>query len=188
MNVTLTKEQTDFIFKTLDEIEKLSNLPLTVGTKVIDIKSTIEPTYCPTCNSCGEEGCCPPDRCDSLYNLLNFTYLEKYLLEKERLYFGANGEINRPNLCSHIIEELRVRFKTSKAGLYCDHNIKTYYEMQKKYDELYNACKILINNLEKREESDSGTEFSPNYISSCRVLDGIEISNAIKVIKNILSD
>jgi hypothetical protein len=60
--------------------------------------------------------------------------------------------------------------------------------MQKKYDELYNACKILINNLEKREESDSGTEFSPNYISSCRVLDGIEISNAIKVIKNILSD
>jgi hypothetical protein len=60
--------------------------------------------------------------------------------------------------------------------------------MQKEYNELYNACKILINNLEKREESDSGTEFSPNYISSCRALDGIEICNAMKVIKKVLSD
>jgi hypothetical protein len=60
--------------------------------------------------------------------------------------------------------------------------------MQKEYNELYNACKILINNLEKREESDSGTEFSPNYIISCRVLDGVEISNAMKVIKKVLGD
>lgn len=45
-----------------------------------------------------------------------------------------------------------------------------------------------MQNLSKREETDSGTEFSPNYISSCRVLDGIEIGNSMKIIKKVLGD
>lgn len=186
MNATLTSDTIDFILDKLDEIEKVSNLPLTIGKMIMDIKMEISSVYCPACNSCGEEGCCPPDRCDSLYNLLNFTYLEKYLLEKERLYFGANGEINRPNLCSHMIEELRVRFQTSKAGLYCDHNIKTYYEMQRELEELSNSCKALFECLDKVEETDTGKEFKPNYISSCRVLDSVKITESITNIKRII--
>jgi hypothetical protein len=40
--------------------------------------------------------------------------------------------------------------------------------------------------LDKREETDGGKEFSPNYISSCRALDGAAMGKLLKQIKALL--
>jgi hypothetical protein len=40
--------------------------------------------------------------------------------------------------------------------------------------------------LDKREETDGGREFSPNYISSCRALDGAAMGKLLKQIKALL--
>jgi len=40
--------------------------------------------------------------------------------------------------------------------------------------------------LEIREESDSGREFSPNRIQSCRVIDGQRINEIIAAAKTLL--
>jgi hypothetical protein len=45
--------------------------------------------------------------------------------------------------------------------------------------------KELIRLLEIEEESDSGRAFRPNYVSSCRVMDGMKINQCLKALKNL---
>ena len=36
------------------------------------------PIYCPTCHSCGEDGCCPPETCDAFVCLYGEGYVKSY--------------------------------------------------------------------------------------------------------------
>lgn len=42
------------------------------------IKEQDEEVYCPTCGACGEEGCCPPDRCEHLRCFYGEHYAKTY--------------------------------------------------------------------------------------------------------------
>ena len=42
--------------------------------------------------------------------------------------------------------------------------------------------------LDKKETSDNGVTFSPNYISSCRVLDGIILNKVMAALKETLNE
>lgn len=48
------------------------------------IENYLDPVYCPTCGSCGETGCCSPDRCNEVICLYGETNLKDYkeLLEE----------------------------------------------------------------------------------------------------------
>jgi hypothetical protein len=43
----------------------------------------------------------------------------------------------------------------------------------------------LIRLLEIEEESDSGSVFRPNHISSCRVMDGMQMNQCLKALKEL---
>ena len=52
------------------------------------IESYLNPVYCPTCGSCGETGCCSPDRCKEVICQYGETNLKDYkdlLDENEQL-------------------------------------------------------------------------------------------------------
>jgi len=51
--------------------------------------------------------------------------------------------------------------------------------------EYQNAVRELIRLLEIEEESDSGTVFRPNKISSCRVMDGMQMNQCLKTLKEL---
>jgi chromosome segregation ATPase len=55
-------------------------------------------------------------------------------------------------------------------------------EMNQEYRD---AARELIRLLDIEEESDSGTVFHPNKISSCRVMDGARISQCLKKLKEL---
>ena len=59
----------------------------------------------------------------------------------------------------------------------------TFDEVQAKAYKLNNLWKEFIALLEVTEESDSGGEFRPNYIGSCRALDGERMNQIIKEAK-----
>jgi hypothetical protein len=46
----------------------------------------------------------------------------------------------------------------------------------------------LIRLLDIEEESDSGTVFRPNKISSCRVMDGMKINQCLKKLKELATE
>jgi len=52
------------------------------------IEGYLDPVYCPTCGSCGETGCCSPDRCNEvicLYGASNLKDYKELLEENEAL-------------------------------------------------------------------------------------------------------
>jgi hypothetical protein len=51
--------------------------------------------------------------------------------------------------------------------------------------EYRDAVRELIRLLEIEEESDSGTAFHPNKVSSCRVMDGMKINQCLKKLKEL---
>jgi hypothetical protein len=55
-------------------------------------------------------------------------------------------------------------------------------EMNQQYRD---TVRELIRLLEIEEESDSGTPFHPNRISSCRVMDGMKINQCLKTLKEL---
>jgi hypothetical protein len=54
--------------------------------------------------------------------------------------------------------------------------------------EYRDAVHELIRLLEIEEESDSGTVFRPNKISSCRVMDGMQMNQCLKKLKELASE
>jgi len=52
-------------------------------------------------------------------------------------------------------------------------------------DELKSQIKEFISLLEKTEISDSGKEFHPNQIDSCRVMDGLRLGEILKSWKEL---
>ena len=54
-------------------------------------------------------------------------------------------------------------------------------------DELIGLCKELMSILNKIEESDSGREFRPTYISSCRILDSTKLNIILPRINEIVN-
>lgn len=183
----LSKEEVDNIYSSLKQIDCCSDIlkDETIRDLTIDIRSILNPIYCPTCGSCGEIGDGCHNRCESLYGHLLFVNIEQYLLEKEKQFFKS--EINRPNIISKIIDELKERqYITDDKGFYCDHYIKTFDNQQKELDEYYTNVKRLLELLEKVEVSDSGKEFHPNYISSCRVFDTEEIGIRLTNLKRLV--
>ena len=59
---------------------------------------------------------------------------------------------------------------------------ETVGELNQKYRE---TVLELIRLLEIEEESDSGRTFKPNYVSSCRVMDGMQINQCLKALKQL---
>lgn len=64
---------------------------------------------------------------------------------------------------------------------------KEALQLNTKADKLHSLWKEFIDLLEITEESDSGNEFRPNYINSCRALDGERMSQIIKEAKKEIS-
>jgi hypothetical protein len=54
--------------------------------------------------------------------------------------------------------------------------------------EYRDTVRELIRLLEIEEESDSGTAFHPNRISSCRVMDGMQINQCLKKLKELAAE
>ena len=54
--------------------------------------------------------------------------------------------------------------------------------------EYRDAVRELIRLLEIEEESDSGTVFRPNKISSCRVMDGMQMNQCLKKLKELAAE
>ena len=54
--------------------------------------------------------------------------------------------------------------------------------------EYRDAARELIRLLEIEEESDSGSMFHPNRISSCRAVDGMQINQCIKKLKELAAE
>jgi len=74
-----------------------------------DIK---EPVYCPTCGSCGEEGCCPPDKCQAFPCLYGENSAQSYREledENERLQSAHTTVVKKYNLACAENERLSVR-------------------------------------------------------------------------------
>lgn len=183
----LSKEEVDNIYSLLEQIDCCSDAlkDETIRDLTIDIRSIIDPIYCPTCGACGETGDGCHNRCESLSGYQLFVNLEQYLLEKEKQIFKS--QINRPNVISKIIDELKDRlFITEEKGFYCDSYIKDFNTLQKENSEYFTNVKELIDLLEKVETSDSGKEFSPNSISTCRVLDGNRLCEIIFNLKRLI--
>lgn len=53
------------------------------------------------------------------------------------------------------------------------------------YDNLEEAVKRFFEIMDKKEESDSGREFRPNVISSCRVYDTAELESLLPQMKEL---
>ena len=53
-------------------------------------------------------------------------------------------------------------------------------------DKVYKLVNHLFYYLDIKEESDSGTTFSPNYISSCRALDGKDMREILTELKELV--
>lgn len=181
----LSNDQLKEIYNILEEIDCCSDVlkDETIRDLTVDIRSILDPIYCPVCGACGETGDGCASRCETLYGMRLFENLEKYLLEKELLYFG--NETNRPNIISHIIDEIKIRIESSKEDLYCDHYIKSYQDLEKENNDYYTNVKSLLDLFNKVEESDSGVEFHPNTISSCRVLDTIAFGEIFKKLREM---
>lgn len=142
--------------------------------------------FCEVCGSCGETGDGCHNRCESLNGYQLLINLEQYLLEKERQFFKS--EINRPNIISKIIDDLKERsLITDDHGFYCDSYIKSYDNLQKENNEYFVNVRDLIGLFEKVEASDSGKEFNPNTISTCRVLDGVRLDEIILNLKRLIT-
>jgi hypothetical protein len=54
--------------------------------------------------------------------------------------------------------------------------------------EYRDTVRELIRLLEIEEESDSGTVFRPNKISSCRVMDGMQMNQCLKKLKELAAE
>ena len=181
----LSKEQVEYINDRLDKIQQFDTSE-NIEDLVNDIRAELVEHFCSVCyfNSCGEIGDGCHNRCESLYGHLLFVNIEQYLLEKEKQFF--KNEINRPNIISKIIDDLKERqYITDDKGFYCDHYIKTFDNQQKELDEYYTNVKRLLELLEKVEVSDSDKEFHPNAIHSCRALDASEISDIMNKLKRL---
>ena len=55
-------------------------------------------------------------------------------------------------------------------------------------DELKNVVREFISILKIEEESDTGRKFSPNYISSCRTVDMMRMSDLLKKMEELTDD
>jgi hypothetical protein len=57
-----------------------------------------------------------------------------------------------------------------------------------KIEQFRTATTELIRLLEIEEESDDGNRFHPNRISSCRVIDGMQINQCLKKLKELAAE
>jgi len=53
---------------------------------------------------------------------------------------------------------------------------------------LKECVKRFIKMLDKEEESDSGKRFRPNYITSCRIMDSIEMGKLLKRMEKLANE
>ena len=89
--------------------------------------------------------------------------------------------------------ELKTFKKMYKEALPTDPSIQEPFvpyetlQLRIKADKLHSLWKEFIDLLEITEESDSGGEFRPNYIGSCRALDGERMNQIIKEAKKEIS-
>jgi len=72
----------DLIISPKTEIEALRAQLAEKDKEIEELKQELDTIYCPTCDACGEEGCCPPDRCkhlkDNLKCLYGIDYAKSY--------------------------------------------------------------------------------------------------------------
>ena len=115
-DIKFTKDEISEIYKLLEQIDCCSDVlkDETIRNLTLDIRTIIDPVYCPTCGACGEDGDGCHNRCESLNGYHLFINLEQYLLEKEKQIFKS--EANRPNIISKIIDELKEKLIAQIEG------------------------------------------------------------------------
>ena len=60
--------------------------------------------------------------------------------------------------------------------------------MNNELNELKELVKEFFRILDIKEESDEGRLFSPNYISSCRSMDGVKLDAILRRLKELVKD
>ena len=68
-----------------------------------------------------------------------------------------------------------------------EHFMRTVDEQSLFKSNLVNLVKEFIRLLDIEEETDEGRAFHPNYIASCRVMDGVKMEKLFKQMKELIN-
>lgn len=97
------------------------------------VEDYLSSPYCPTCGSCGETGCCSPDRCNEvicLYGASNLKDYKELLEENEALtnQLKKAKEDSESYCCTDERDKLEEESKTKKFtwGEWSDKNPQAY--------------------------------------------------------------
>lgn len=88
------------------------------------IEDSLDGAYCPTCGSCGETGCCSPDRCNEVICLYGETNLKDYkeLLEENEALRNKVKELSEPLMKYYRV----IHTKSSDVSGWCSENNKSF--------------------------------------------------------------
>lgn len=125
------------------ELDEVSNATLITNlqNKIIELETELDilknPIYCPNCDSCGEEGCCSPDKCKTC---------QLHIILEEFPWHNLHCSTSDWNNFKSVILN---QFKT---GIYCDSNIESYNEMVTACSEFYNVLVDISNGVDNPEK------------------------------------
>ena len=79
------------LFKEVAKYIAENHALLPLESDIEDVLSSFMSGYCPTCGSCGETGCCSPDKCNEVICFYGENNLREYkdLLEENTRYYRA---------------------------------------------------------------------------------------------------
>ena len=103
---------------------------------------------------------------------------------EQALLLGKGGEREAALLAKLETAELEIRRIREGYQGTC-YACECVGELNQKYRDLVLE---LIRLLEIEEESDSGSVFRPNKISSCRVMDGMQMNQCLKALKELAQE
>ena len=79
-------------------------------------------------------------------------------------------------------------YDAGECGCPADWTPAEVYKLRYENEDLKSLCKEFLDILSITEESDSGTEFHPTRIISCRARDGVKINKILAHICRIVTD
>ena len=79
-------------------------------------------------------------------------------------------------------------YDAGECGCPADWTPTEVYKLRYENEDLKSLCKEFLDILNIIEESDSGTEFYPTRINSCRINDSMKINNILAHICQIVTD
>jgi len=79
-------------------------------------------------------------------------------------------------------------YDASECGCPADWTPKEVYQLRYELEDLKSLCSDFLSILNIVEESDSGRDFHPTRIISCRARDGVKINKILAHISRIVTD